>query len=264
MSDRIHWTKESFRDLVLTLHSHFVGIHGELRKDKKIESFMLSAFLMSVDGVKLIVTAGHSILWVQIALNAGFKLHRPYIVDGKGNDASFPGFPYSWNDMSPWTAAASEEDGGFDFGVLRPYDNILQNLDKSGKVFLPEGAWDAPDPACPKYLLYGSPANRNVFKRDFAKVQTNTYVVDRLPKRPEDFPEPIAETLYGVVSGTESIKGNSGGPIFAVNDWGTYQLVALQSRWLAGTREIAAPLIRPLGHKLTEFMRKGSEWPYMH
>jgi hypothetical protein len=240
------------REFVLAVHPHVVLIYVELRLKEHIWRAAFSAFLMSVNQRKLIITAGHSVITIRDMRRAGYEFKRCYLVDFFRQQGIDVPIPFSWDTVEPWGI----DRDGLDYGILYPYENLLQNLAAGGKIWLEENAWDGPIPkTCIKFLLVGAVTSDATLTEETGKMPTSGCILHRLNERPDDFPgpEPAVETLYATIGGHKSIVGLSGGGVFTLPDsGGVYQLVALQSRWIRADRQIAAPLVRPLGHMIRD------------
>jgi hypothetical protein len=104
-----------------------------------------------------------------------------------------------------------------------------------------------------KYLLLGIPNELTQQNGKVIQYMPSIHPVEELPERPDYIDEPEVPTFYGkIVLGDDltSIKGMSGGPIFAlqeINGQAKYFLYALQSGWVKAERVVNAPLIKSLG-----------------
>ena len=157
-------------------------------------------------------------------------------------------FSFSWQEMRPWYINRD----GMVYGVLFVDPFSKRNLLATGRAPLDESSWDHPLPAMDTpmtiYWLVAVAKVDTVINDKIAKLQTRLFMINRLADRPEDFwEEPAVDTLWGRVGGEASIVGTSGGCVYAAQYGpGVLQPVAIQSRWVKGSRHIAAPLIRPL------------------
>ena len=81
-------------------------------------------------------------------------------------------------------------------------------------------------------------------------------------EKPDGFVETDVPMFYGHLDwndSLDSIKGMSGGPVFAFRRTKkglSYWLLAVQSTWLRDTKEIAACRIRPLAEEIANIIRK--------
>jgi hypothetical protein len=241
------------------LLKHLVPILFVFEEDGQQRAFVVTAFVLSVGDQWFLVTAGHCIGEVNDYISSlGWKLKRCCLLDschlGVG---SFDGVPFIYDDAD-WVRT-DKQDIGLDYGilVLPPYYRSL--LEKNGIQALSEEAWSSPpnDPDC--YFLLGIPKELVEVDLDAecAKIVPVLYGVERLHKQPEGFKETQVPRFYGRIRLDEamtSIKGVSGGPIFAFQQDEQarlrYWLVALQSRWLNQSYRIAACPTRILGQAL--------------
>ncbi len=247
--------EEGRRELIAELHRSFALIYLELvdSRGQDRKAAYLSAFLMSVEGQWLIVTAGHCVRNIVELLARGYRFTRQYIEDTVGTAMRAP-FTFSWEHMRPWYIQRD----GMDYGVLFVDPFSKRNLQAAEKRSLDESIWNHPVPPLDApYVLYWLVA--------VAQVDTTTdisrgtalmrlFLIDRLTQRPDDFEEePAVETVWGTIRGEDSIMGTSGGAVYAVSyGSGACQPVAIQSSWFKETRHVRAPTIRPLARMLID------------
>lgn len=234
---------------------HLVPILLTLEKDGKSCEYVITAFVLSVHEQWFLVTAGHWLKKIKRLIDSGYQIASCHFLDALGLDARYPEpIPCDWERLS-WEEVF---DGIVDYGVavLSLYYRGL--FEKNGVQALNEDVWRAPpsDPKSCSYWLLGVPAELVDRNAKGIKIVVTFHLVEPIAERPQTFTETDAPLLYGRVAvgaGVNSIKGMSGGPIFALKEtdaglW--YWLVALQSRWTPESHYIAACPTQVLGEAI--------------
>jgi len=246
-------------DLVGYFQKHLVPIYFELTGIYK-KKFIITSFVLSIRDQWLLVTAGHCIGDVNNLLNNhAYKISRCCLIDSGGLDAKHTEpIPFDYNGSSPVKLSDNPD---YDYGLMFLDDNYRMLLEKNSIIPLNETVWKLQPKKVDFYMLLGVPWE--LFTTSINKVHfvTSLHKIEPLSERPDEFHETDAPTFYGRIklgNNLTTIKGMSGGPIFSFhqkeNGELKYWLHALQSRWVSGTRNIAACLTTPLASFLEEVM----------
>lgn len=247
-----------FPEIVAEFNRHTVPIFIEIQRDGETQRAVFSAFVMSVRGQWLLMTAGHCIDTIENAKKAGFRILRCLLFDSTGLDAKhLDPIPFDWESAVPTKLCYCDT---YDYGIVFLSDLYVRLLEANGISPLTEDVWDKQpsDPAF--YCLLGIPYESFRLEHEIAHFKSALIPVNRLSERPPGFAPTDAPTFWGQLphsDAIENIEGMSGGPVlsFATVDGRLrYWLHAMQSRWLRSTRQIAACEMRPLGVFLTEVM----------
>ncbi|HUW95521.1 MAG TPA: hypothetical protein VMW58_07015 [Anaerolineae bacterium] len=253
--------KPTHDDLVGFFMRHVVPVFFTFQKeDEPPKTMMMTAFVLSVGKQWFLVTAGHGIDCVKrIATEQGYATAACYLIDAIRAGAKHrEPIPFAYARSHPTQLSKSKS---FDYGVmaLSPYYREL--LEKNDVEALSEEVWKC-EPSNPDfYVLLGIPGELVEVKAEHLQVAPVLLTVERVDKRPDGFCETEVPRFYGRIrleGEISSIKGMSGGPIFAFEQDAQgqlrYWLVALQTSWLRNSHYIAGCPTRVLGQALEEFL----------
>jgi hypothetical protein len=244
--------------LTRRLMRHVVGIYFDFRLKQERFQFVHTAFLFSVEGRRLLMTAGHCVTQIDRIRANGGVLTTCLLIDSMGEGAAYyQPIPFAYDDAHPMPMGITED---IDYGVLLPTENSCQLLSANGIVPLDEQAWDTEPSEVRNYFLLGFPEQLNAYRGNLVTVRASMFRLERYAERPEDFPEADpAIYFYGriIENPLNNVRGCSGGPILALtppNSEGTalYHLVALQSTAIG--RDIKGMLMPPLGELLRDLL----------
>ncbi|MBZ0298455.1 MAG: hypothetical protein K8J31_01885 [Anaerolineae bacterium] len=146
------------------------------------------------------------------------------------------------------------EEYPFDYGVI-PISLYYKKLLQSNNIIaLDEQGWRIQPNTVDFYYLLGIPEELIEYEPDSISLLPVLISVQQVDEKPAAFNEVEAEIFYGRIElgdQLDSIKGMSGGPIFAFHRFENgelrYFLTALQSRWNRYTGDIAACPVKLLG-----------------
>jgi hypothetical protein len=249
------------KDVIDYFYKHIVPLLFTFQKEEKYQNLVITAFVLSVSEQWFLITAGHCITEIENIRENGYKLVRCKIIDSFGIEAvhkqPIP-FPY---DTVPHSCLS--DDCAFDYGVIKLttyYKNLLlQNNVRA----LDEEAWKKQPVNVDFYVLLGIPAELVKTESVNVSITPTLHKVEPLDDKPEGFSDVGIPLFYGHIllgDGIESMKGLSGGPIFAFhkNKKGEvrYWLTALQSRCLPDSQYIAACPTKLLGEFLESLSGK--------
>ena len=158
------------------------------------------------------------------------------------------------------------DDLDFDYGVIRLSPYYQQLLERNGIVPLNEQVWLKQPTSADFYILLGVPAALFDAGPSTMNVGGAMLYLEELPEKPAGFSGGDGPMFYGRLSPAvtlSSIKGMSGGPVFAfkMNDRKElrYWVVALQSRWLPDSCCIAACRTHYLGEESRDALAMARE-----
>lgn len=239
---------------------HVVGVYLLFEdKDGKHHHSVLTGFVMSIEGVWFLMTAGHCIEDVQTNKARGWRIKRSLLLDALRADArhAMP-VPFDFENSG---AAKICYDPKYDYGGIVLDAHYRRLLEANGVVPITEEAWEKQPKRFDFFKVIGVNYAGTRFTPTHAHIKITFHRVRELRRRPPGFETTKAPTLWGKISLDEagtSIEGLSGGPVygFVKKEDGElkYWLHAVQSRWLEKKRLIAACKMRPLGRFLKEFM----------
>ena len=247
--------------LCLRLMRHVVAIYFDFTLNQQRHQFVHTAFLLSVDGHWLMMTAGHCVTRISELRAAGGVLTKCLLLDCMGEGATHKDpQPFPYDDTFPMHIGVTKE---IDYGVLIPGQNTCNLLIANNIEPFDEAAWDEEPAEVESYFLLGFPEELNALQGDVVNVRASMFRLTRYAERPEDWPEREGSIyFYGrvVEHPLNSLRGCSGGPIIALspNKQGKarYHLVAMQVATMG--RDIEGMLMQPLGQLIRDLIaRKG-------
>jgi hypothetical protein len=205
--------------------------------------FSYSGFVISIQGVWNLVTAGHILEELEQSLkDKKIQITECSLVDIFGlNAASNIPIPFDYNHAPKFFIYNKEE--GVDFGLVIIRSHYRDLLKTNGIVPIQEKDWkNIPDELASKHIMLGLPQyfikTRVIKERVVGSVAPAVIGVERiydesLVKKYPQFIGKLSDTGYIV----EDITGMSGGPILGFSkDWKKYWIVAVQSSWISDRR----------------------------
>ena len=243
-------------EMVGFFQRHVVPLLFTFQKGQVSESFVVTAFVLSVSDQWFLITAGHCIRDIEARVDCyGYGNTHSQLIDSLGLGATHPEpIPFVYKDSYPTQLS---DDYAFDYGVMALSPYYRQLLQANNVQPLNEEVWKKQPSEVDFCMLLGIPTE--LVKVDSASVEVTPtlHPVELVDQVPKGFARVDAPLIYGRIvlgEGMSSIKGMSGGPFFAFHrgDKGDlrYWLIALQSRWLPESHYIAACPTRLLGHFL--------------
>lgn len=239
--------------LIGFFHRHVVPVFFTFQKETDAQSFVVTAFVLSVSDTWFLVTAGHCIREIEDITNHGYKITHCQLIDSLGLDAKhLDPIPFVYQESYP---VCISDNYAFDYGimVLSPY--YKQLLQANNVQALNEDVWKKQPSKVDFYMLLGVPGELVKVNPTSIEIAPLLCFIEPINQRPEGFTEVDVDLFYGRIvlgEGITSVKGMSGGPIFAFhqNEKGElrYWLIALQSRWLPESHFIAGCPTKLLGH----------------
>jgi hypothetical protein len=236
--DGIEASKIFLRD---TAAKHFLCMSYEASRDGlpyDRGQYFASCFVVVVEAVWILVTAGHVINDIRKAVDAGVSVHDFNLHDKlAGHSYRFP-VPYDF-DLNDWAVIESD---GADYAAAVLSEMIVRNLDAGGIRPIGENAWGSePFDQYPVWLLAGIP------DESLAVVDERTVLkLTLMPLKPTTAPAmandaPGTKVYAKLISqpGLDSvtihdIEGMSGGPVFGLRAGAErfhYWLIGVQSTW---------------------------------
>ncbi|MCQ3972403.1 MAG: hypothetical protein DPW09_03030 [Anaerolineae bacterium] len=243
-------------ELIGFFHRHLVPIFFTFEKEKDIQNFVVTAFVLSVLDQWFLITAGHCIREIEKLTDSyGYKIVGCQLIDflGLGATNQRP-IPFVYEGSHP---TCLSDNYAFDYGVMVLSGYYKKLLQANNIQALNEEVWKKQPNKVDLYMLLGIPAELVKVDPDIIEIVPTLHTIESVSQKPDGFTETDAPLFYGKIAlnnDLKSIKGMSGGPIFAFsrNEQGElrYWLTALQSRWLPETHFIAACPTNLLGHFL--------------
>ncbi|MBI3911277.1 MAG: hypothetical protein HY320_10130 [Armatimonadetes bacterium] len=201
----------------------------------------ISGFVVEVQGEWFLVTAGHCLTEVDDARRKGVVFPHWDL-----DDAASMGARY--NQVGPFAfdnaikGRAYDESTGMDYGVIHLREVYRPQMRANG--IIPLKAEHCQEPGgYDRFFLLGVPQETITTGPHPARMAKGLRLVDIVPVRRDEVPEdmrakPWPRVFYRVISGLEdvappvkSLKGMSGGPIFAVKE-----VDGRQYYWLVGVQ----------------------------
>lgn len=238
------------------------------------QAFAVSAFILSIGGHWLLITAGHIIHQLEQRLKQGRRIVKAHLLDiGSANDR-FPMIPLEL-DLSRF-AFVDDDESALDYAIM-PLSPMYRELLIAGGVRpLSESTWLDPPQDVDAYMMLGFPKQAKTIDvrgmHGGAKVsldlKTPLLPITRV-RNPPDSLRKRSERFYasvpigiGRLNGDEielsDIDGMSGGPILAIRRDGKngfrYWILALQSSWDKKQRVLAGCFIQPFAAHVSRLM----------
>lgn len=251
-------------EIVGFFHRHLVPIYFSCQKDRESQSFVVTAFVLSVGSKWFLITAGHCIHDIKrLTHEFGYQITQCHLLDSMGLGARHRDpIPFDYESASPVCLSEQRE---FDYGIIALSSYYKRLLKANNVQALNEEVWKKQLTKVDFYMLLGVPAELTKFDLNALEVITTLHTVEALEGRSNNFPKTDVPLFYGRVRLGEpvsNIEGMSGGPIFGFyqNHKGElrYWLVALQSRWLPDSHKIMACPTKLLGLFLEEMVQKNN------
>lgn len=245
-------------ELVGFFHRHLVPIYFSCQKEKDIQNFVVTYFVLSVSSQWFLITAGHCIHDIDRLINkSGYQITKCYLIDSMSLGAKHPEpVPFDYKNSNP---VCLSEDREFDYGVMVLSSYYRKLLETNNVLALNEEVWKKQPTKVDFYMLLGVPLELTKVNLNDFQITPTLHKVEALSKRPDNFPETNVPLFYGKVflgKALSNIEGMSGGPIFGFyqndKDELRYWLLALQSRWLPKSHNIMACPTKLLGLFLEE------------
>jgi hypothetical protein len=247
-------------ELVSFFQRHVVPVVFTFQKEQASKSFLVTAFVLSVSDRWFLITAGHCIRDIEERIDYyGHENTHSQLIDSLGLGSTHPEpIPFVYRDSHP---AQLSDDYAFDYGVMALSPYYRQLLQANNVQPLNEEVWKKQPSEVDFYMLLGIPAELVKVHSTSVELTPTLHPVEPVDQMPKGFTKVDAPLFYGRIVLDEdisSIKGMSGGPVFAFHkgDKGDlrYWLIALQSRWLPKSHFIAACPTRLLGHLLEDVL----------
>jgi hypothetical protein len=245
--------------LTLRLMRHVVAIYFDFGLNQDRHQFVYTAFLFSMEGRWLLMTAGHCVTEIIQIRAQGGVLRQCLLIDFMGEGATHQQpVPFAYDDAHPMHIGVNES---IDYGVLIPPENTCRLLSANNIEPFDEDAWDAETGEVQDYFLLGFPAVLNALQGNRVALRASMFRVARYAERPEDFPEtypPIYFYGHVIEHPLDNLKGCSGGPIVSLSHpdregKARYHLVAMQVTTIGS--DIKGMLMPPLGELVRDFLR---------
>jgi hypothetical protein len=221
-------------DFLAFFHRHLVPMVFVFKKDDITAPYVVTTFVLSVQELWFLVTAGHCLQEVDKRKKEGYLIQKCYLMDSLGEGAKhFEPIIFTYDLAKPQYMPDSRE---MDYGII-PLSTYYQGLLSTNNVTpLNEEVWRKQSINPEVFALIGTPDEFVQRDNDTVGVSTLLNWIDECEK-PDHFPNTELPLFYGKVklhSNQRSVLGMSGGPIFAfeqVNGNYRYWLKALQSSW---------------------------------
>lgn len=229
--------------IVKAFGSHFLSLtcdHCDPTTSKAIDQFVTSGFLLSINDIWFLATAGHVIDQIMSLIDE--NPNRTFyfaIVDNFGVAATHQeSIPFDFKGALKWRTVESETDADFGLVMIEPHYRRLIEANKPTPFSEQQWRYKRDEPF-EFHVIMGIPAETfkkgNPTRKDFELVIIPVTEITELPPSipPRPFPTFYAE--LGPTPHIKSIEGMSGCPIFGFaqdreGHW-RYWLVAVQSGW---------------------------------
>ncbi len=207
--------------------------------------------LLRVEGQAYFLTAGHILRNLYEGGN-GVQICRARLVDSFGpNVISHEPIPFDLLNEPRFYIDKPED--GLDFGIIPLRENYTRLLEVNRLAFIDEQNFRDVPTDFDAYFMMGLPrelASLRVSESGTAEIEPVTISIQKKETLPfnMEMPAPLNPPFVGKIDPgfLQSIEGMSGGPIVGLKQ-GTpdrYWIVALQSAWYPGKREvIGCPLV---------------------
>ena len=261
--------KEDHNQLVGYFHKHIVPIYAILKKKEMSVVYTATAFIPSVDNHWFLTTAGHVAEGInELLTDPSYQMQDSFLYDYGGLEAKYrQPIPFNLTEKS-FTIIGNNTT--LDYAVIYLGEHFKDLLQANRVEALNEASWRYQPKDPDFHFLLGVPKNElSVEWQDDAfsiisniKITTTMHPVKYSPDRPKGLDLCQYPRWYGHVflpPSFKSIKGISGGPIFAFKKLSDgnigYWLVGIQSSWNRETKAIAACPANILGESLNYIIR---------
>ena len=222
---------------------HFISLtcdHHDPKKEGSLERFVTSGFLLSINDVWYMATAGHVIDAIVARMQR--EPNRSYhfgIIDNFGPEATHDEIiPFDFQGALKWTTNADKT--GADFGLILIWPHYRRLIEVNKPTPFTEEQWQYKrDEPFEFHIIMGIPTetvNRVSLERKLYEIVSIPVTqIKELPSSIQPSPYPTFYAEMGPTPGIESIEGMSGCPIFGFakdreGRW-RYWIVAVQSGW---------------------------------
>ncbi|MBI5032926.1 MAG: hypothetical protein HZB51_20590 [Chloroflexi bacterium] len=244
---------------------HMVPIFFTFVKDSDSRSAITTCFVLSVQDKWFLVTAGHCLEEIECLITEhGYRITKCRLLDSLGTDAKhFEPIPFAYESV---LTSHINDNANFDYGIIAVSSYYRQLMEENHIQPLNEDVWKLQPSIADFYTLLGVPSELVNVSNENVELVPALFHVTPLAERPDGFSETDMPLFYGSIKlgeGITSIRGMSGGPIFAFqqDEQGRlkYWLTALQSRWLPNSHFIAACSTKLLGEAIEAMLTKTPE-----
>jgi hypothetical protein len=249
-------------ELVGFFQRHIVPVLFTFQGEQDTRGVVVTAMVLSVSDQWFLITAGHCIRDIEALIqHYGYDSTRSWLIDSLGLGAMHAEpIPFVYEDSQPVQLSDRFD---FDYGVMTLSPYYRQLLQANNVQPLDEEVWKKQPTEVDFYALLGIPGELVKVSSASIELTPTLHTVEPIDQRPKGFSEVDAPLFYGRIAlgeGITTIKGMSGGPVFAfrASEEGElrYWLIALQSRWLPQSRFIAACPTKLLGHFIEEVLAR--------
>ena len=228
-------------------------------------AFAISSFVIAVQGLWCLVTAGHILSDLERRLKNGRRIVKSRLIDAMAGASGTGSIPFDLENAPRWHI---DDNAGLDYGVILLRPLFVHQLLAGGIQALTAESWiDIPSDPDACFLLGFPKAAKRSDVRQFEgggdiqiEVGTPLLPVEWIDNPPESLRK-TADRYYAkvpIITADESglgedfidIDGMSGGPLFLVKNKSEgglrYWIAGVQSSWLPDLRVLAACPIQPL------------------
>lgn len=196
---------------------HIVPINFVFQNTDEVQNIVITTFVLSVSNHWFLVTAGHCIRGINDIIDSElYNLVSCQLIDSLGIEALDPNpVPFAYDSSK---SVYLSENYPFDYGVMPLSPYYKQALQANNVVPLNEDVWKSQPYLVDSYYLLGIPSELIRSDSDAVEIVQLLVPVQAIDEKPEGFDEVDAPLFYGRVildDTINSIKGMSGGPIFA-------------------------------------------------
>jgi hypothetical protein len=253
------------RRVYQTVGRHFATLSCVQRtpSDPKEKAFVLSGFLVDVEGVWFYITAGHILKDIRTSLDSGSTFDVWRLGDHTaGNKFKGVAIPYLF-DIDLWLVIEDAE-VGLDYAAVPLQDLYAKSLAAGGSVPIGKEAWGDHVTKYDFWALVGIPSETVEYDEETI-ITARVVLAPIIPVNEPATAQIKAQNQFyaRLADGSESfvkdVDGMSGGPIFAlkkINGVWKYAVIGVQSAWYRTTRTLAACPFSSFGYALEDVIRK--------
>lgn len=227
---------------------------------------LFSAFVVSVQNIWFLITAGHILRDIETRIKPRRRIVKARLIDSLQNSQNKESIPFDFDDAPKAPIYRKEE--GIDYGIIMLRPGYVRLLLAGGTRAFDEKEYENPPGKADKYFLLGFPSQARKIdhtRREGGGNITIDIGCPLVPIQPVDDPPaelqlteirfyakvPIIKgNRYAEDGKMTDIEGMSGGPIIAVKKISSgeirYWIIAVQSGWLKSERILAACYMEPL------------------
>ena len=250
--------------MIKSAGKHFIGLSGVQETNGQKNAHIFSSFIVDVDGLWILITAGHILRAIQSAINAGSSFDVWRLDDQMASEGNGVAFPVPFDFVLQDWFVLEDQAIGLDYAALHLSDYFIRHLKAGGVEPIEESAWGDYIQEHDFWVLFGIPSETVAY--DEETQMAARFAV--LPLEETDPPKGLISNsgnkFFAKISdlgNITDIDGMSGGPVFSLKKVGgvwNYHVIGVQSSWYKSQKILAACPIKSFLVELQRILRQQS------